>query len=280
MSSSVGDRALRALIAFVAAAAVIVIVLQLVPQVGGAWTASWAIEPNASFVAVIASYLPNTLLLILPATLISAPLANLLGTRAGLRSHAPLFDGLTLLGSSLPAFWLGLLLAGAMAALRSRGVFSLPFGDAEPATLTDQLLRVVLPVLALSVIAIATGSRYVRSAVRAAQDREYVQMARARGLPQQVIAKRYVRSAANPLLSALIWSLPALIGGTIVVENVFGYRGAGWLFVQALRSNDWPIVAGLLLLLALLIAIATVLDGVLTNRGRARRAYMESIRSL
>jgi peptide/nickel transport system permease protein len=279
MTGTVGDRALRALIAFVVAAIAIVLLLQLVPQVGGGWTTSWALQPGMSVVQIIASFLPNTLLVVLLATLISAPLATLLGTRAGIRSRAPLLDSLTLFGASLPVFWLGLMLA--IVALQMGPGFLLvgEIGPTRPGTgdinqiadalLLERVLGAVLPALTLSMVGIATVSRWVRSSVRETQDRPYVQMARARGLPQQVINQRYARSASHSLSSALIRALPALVGGTIVVETVFGYPGLGWLFVQALRSNDWPIVAGLLLLLALLIAIATTLDGVV--RGNARR---------
>jgi len=95
-------------------------------------------------------------------------------------------------------------------------------------------------------------------------DSGYVAAARARGLsPRRVLWVHTLRNAAGPLCTAVGLSLPALVGGAVVVEQVFGWPGLGTVMVQAIGARDLPLLAGVNLLLALLVSLGGLLSDLL-----------------
>jgi peptide/nickel transport system permease protein len=101
----------------------------------------------------------------------------------------------------------------------------------------------VLPVLTLTLTSVAGYSRYMRSSAMDALAQDYIKAARAKGLPERLVLWRHlVRNACLPMVTLIGLSIPALLAGNLIVENVFNYPGLGIMFVNALNNFDYPIL--------------------------------------
>jgi len=161
---------------------------------------------------------------------------------------------LTYLLYSLPVFWAGLLLQILfavrldwlpIAGLASDGIET--FGPVR--ALGDRALHLVLPVVCLSYGGLAYLSRFVRATLLESAGGESALAARARGLsPLAVLFRHGFRQASVPMLTLAGFLLPALFGGSVIVETVFSIPGLGRLFVEAAFQRDLPVLLGLTLL--------------------------------
>ncbi len=150
--------------------------------------------------------------------------------------------GFSLLGVSIPNFWLGPLLVMA---------FSLGLGW-FPVSGRDGVLSVVLPAITLGTGLAAVLSRMVRSSLLEVLGEDYIRTARARGLgPRQVLVRHALRNAWLPVLTLLGMQLGALLGGAVVTEIVFNWPGIGALLVESIQRRDYPVVQGSVLLISL-----------------------------
>lgn len=159
--------------------------------------------------------------------------------------------GISFLGISIPGFWVGLLLLY-VAALKLHLV---PAVSAE-----GGLKQMILPALTLAFAMSAKYTRQVRTAILEELNRDYVTGARARGLSERVILWRHVfPNALLPLITMLGLSLGSLLGGTAVVEVIFGYQGLGNLAVTAITALDYPLVQGFVLWIALIYMVINLI---------------------
>ena len=164
-----------------------------------------------------------------------------------------LVRGISFFGISMPNFWVGLLLLY-VAALKLRLV---------PTVSTEGgFKQLILPALTLAFAMSAKYTRQVRTAVLEELNQDYVTGARARGLSGRTILWRHVfPNALLPLVTMLGLSLGSLLGGTAVVEVIFGYQGLGNLAVTAITAMDYPLVQGFVLWIALIyMAVNLVVD--------------------
>lgn len=164
-----------------------------------------------------------------------------------------LVRGISFFGVSMPNFWVGLLLLY-VAALKLRLV---------PTVSTEGgFKQLILPALTLAFAMSAKYTRQVRTAVLEELNQDYVTGARARGLSERTILWRHVfPNALLPLVTMLGLSLGSLLGGTAVVEVIFGYQGLGNLAVTAITAMDYPLVQGFVLWIALIyMAVNLVVD--------------------
>jgi peptide/nickel transport system permease protein len=159
--------------------------------------------------------------------------------------------GFSLLGVSIPNFWLGPLLVMAF----SLGLGWFPVSGREGA------LSVVLPAITLGTGLAAVLSRMVRSSLLEVLGEDYIRTARAKGLAsRQVLVRHALRNAWLPVLTLLGMQLGALLGGAVVTEMVFNWPGVGALLVESIQRRDYPVVQGCVLLISLsyvLINLAT-----------------------
>ena len=124
----------------------------------------------------------------------------------------------------------------------------------------DLLHHAVLPVMALSLRDIAGYMRYTRASVLDALSSDFVTTARAKGLAERVVLMRHiVRNALIPLVTILGLSLPALIGGALIIETIFSWPGVGLLGYTAFLQRDYPVQLGLLLIGSTLVLVANLL---------------------
>src|SRR6266545_4788531 len=124
----------------------------------------------------------------------------------------------------------------------------------------DFLSHLVLPVTVVVFSGLAGLSRYMRQSMLEVIRQDYVQTARAKGLPEPVvIGKNALRNALLPVVTILGLSLPGLIGGSVIIESIFAIPGMGQLMVQSVFSRDYPVIMGNLVIVAVLTLVANLL---------------------
>lgn len=210
--------------------------------------------------------LPATLELAAAATVLALALAIPLGVISATNRDEPLDYGATLgslLGISTPNFWLGLMLimvvsvrvgflptsgrgTGLLAAI---GMLLL---EADISGLTTWLRHIVLPAITLGTYFMALITRLTRSEMLEELEQEYVQVCRAKGLPEAlVLYKHALKNSMLPVITVVGLQVGYLIGGSIVTEVVFAWPGVGSLIIDALTNSDWMIIQGYLILVSI-----------------------------
>ena len=199
--------------------------------------------------------IPATALLAAVTLVLTILLALPLGILAAVR-HDTLWDtgamGFSLLGVSIPNFWLGPLLIM---------VFSLWLGWL-PVSGQGGVAAVVLPALTLGTGLAAVLSRMVRSSMLEVLHEDYLRTARAKGVsPLRVILHHALRNALLPVITLLGLQLGALLAGAVITETVFSWPGIGLLTIESIQSRDYPVVQACVLL----ISVTYVLVNLLTD---------------
>ena len=233
---------------------------------------------------VIGTRLASSLGLLLFAWVLSGVLGLTLGVLAGaLRDRWPdrLIRGVCLLLTSTPAFWLALLVL--MVFSLGLGWFptglSVPIGvEAAQVTALDRLRHAVLPALTLSVTGIPSIALHTRAKLAEVMESDYVLYARARGESLAAIVLRHgLRNVALPALTLQFASVSEIIGGSVLVEQVFSYPGLGQAAVTAGLGSDLPLLLGITVITAAIVfggnLIADLLYGVVDpkiRRGAAK----------
>ncbi|QLD11429.1 ABC transporter permease [Microbacterium oleivorans] len=208
----------------------------------------------------VSGRLAVTLSLVLGATIVSAVLAVVLGVLAARRGG--IIDGavqfLSLVGFAVPGFLIALLLVLVFAI--NLGWFKATGYVPITTSPTGWLASVTLPVVALSLGAIATVAAQVRGSVIDAMSRDYVRTLRSRGLGMgSVIYKHVLRNAGGPALAVLAVQFVGLLGGAVVVEQIFAIPGMGQLSVRSTTLGDVPVVMGLVIAFAVIVVIVNLL---------------------
>ena len=217
----------------------------------------------------------NTLRLAAVATLIGFALGSLFGFVAGYFRNTwvdRLASILSVLGVSVPHYWLGMVLVIALSALT--GI--LPASGAGPSG-SDQwswdwehMRFMVLPALTMSVIPMGIIARTVRALVADILEQEFVIGLRARGLTEFGVFRHVVKNAAPTALAVMGLQLGYLLGGSILIETVFSWPGTGFLLNSAIFQRDLPLLQGTILVLALFFVllnlIVDLIQGVLDPR--------------
>ncbi len=167
------------------------------------------------------------------------------------------------LGISLPTFFLGL--AGIYVfALRVRW---LPVGGTMTlggaGGLLDSLHHLILPATVLAVAGAGALTRYVRSSMLEVLGQEYVRTARAKGLAERVVHRRHaLRNALIPVVTLAGLQIPALLAGAVITEQIFEWPGMGRLTIEAINQRDYPVLMGITLIAAVLVAVGNLLADV------------------
>jgi peptide/nickel transport system permease protein len=189
--------------------------------------------------------LPATGLLAAVSLVVALFLALPLGILAAVRRDTPWDSsamGFSMLGVSIPNFWLGPLLIL---------VFSLWLGW-FPVSGRNGTISVVLPALTLGTGLAAVLSRMVRSSMLEVLGEDYIRTARAKGLPDsRVVLRHALRNALLPVITLLGLQLGALLAGAVITESVFSWPGIGLLTIEAIQSRDYPVVQACVLLISL-----------------------------
>lgn len=203
---------------------------------------------------LILQRLPNTLALTLTAMLLAIALGVPLGFFAAYRRGSWIDTALmtvAIAGISIPNFWLGLLLLFVFAS----ELQWLPVAGTGP-------LNIVLPAITLALPNAAIVARMTRSSMIEVIGQDFVRTAHAKGLPKALVLRRHVlRAGLIPLVTMLGLQFAYLMGGAIVVENIFAWNGVGRLAIEAIFQRDYPVIQGFILVFAVtIVAVSVSLD--------------------
>lgn len=192
----------------------------------------------------IMARLPNTIVLAFTAIILASFLGVLTGIIAGVKQNS-FFDHLSMMialfGLSMPVFWLGLMLML---------LFSIQLGWL-PAVGSETPKHLILPAITLAANSTAIIARMTRSSMLEVIRLDYVRTARAKGLTEKLVIWRHaLKNALIPVVTIIGLQTGTLLGGAVLTEIVFAWPGIGRLLVEALLSRDYPVVQGVVLLVA------------------------------
>ncbi|MDU4961750.1 MAG: ABC transporter permease subunit [Sporomusaceae bacterium] len=202
--------------------------------------------------AEIAQALPATLLLSGVALIIIVVSSIVVGVFCAIYEGSigdRLIRGAVFFGTAMPSFWAGLLLMW---------LFAVEL-DWFPTSGMSGAGSIVLPAITLSMVYIATYIRLLRNTMIQNKQENYVLYARARGLSSRTINRHILKNSLHSSLTAFGMSIPKLIAGTVVIENIFAWPGIGRLCVSAIFNRDYPVIQAYVLLMAVLFVVCNFL---------------------
>lgn len=242
------------------------ILIRYFSWLGGAVTGNFGTSwfTNQPVIAAITSRLSVTLSLVIGTVLLTAIIGTALGVWAARKRGAAdrTVQIVSVLGFAIPGFLIAILLVN---------VFALQLGWVKPTgfvplttSFAGWLGSVTLPVIALSVGSIAAVAAQVRGSVIDTMRQDWVRTLRSRGLSQnRALYKHVLRNAGGPALAVLAVQFVGLLGGAIIVEQIFAIPGLGQVAVASTGQGDIPLVMGLVLVTAALVVIVNIVIEIL-----------------
>ncbi len=223
---------------------------------------SWKL--NQSVASLLGGHLPKTVFLVGISTILALLLAVPIGLLQAVRRNKfadHFFNGFSTVFYAMPAFLLGILLIMFFAIKIPLFPPEGPQGEGLGVLFTN-FNALVLPIISLTLITIALFSRYMRSSVLDNLTEDYVRTAKAKGASERRVLLRHVlRNSLIPIATLLGLSLPGIIAGALITESVFNYPGMGYLFYQSALNQDYPILLGI----TVVVAVATVVGSLLAD---------------
>jgi peptide/nickel transport system permease protein len=196
------------------------------------------------------------LLGLLVAVVIGIPIGILAAVRRGkIADYAA--SAFVLVGLSVPSFWLGVLLIL---------LFALRLGWLPPTgfvslgeSVAGNLRHMILPALSLGLVLAAASTRIVRSSLLEVLSRHYIRTARAKGVWERAVVLRHaLRNALIPVVTIVGLQFGTLLGGTVIIEQIFSLPGIGRYALEGINLRDYPIVQGAVLAIALAFTLVNV----------------------
>ncbi len=213
-----------------------------------------SIQGDQPVASILKTRFPPTLLLATTSLIIAMLIGLSLGFVAAYKRGSVIDVAAmvaAILGVSIPHFWLGLILLF---------TFALKLGWLPVAG--EDLRTLILPAVTLGLANAAVLARLTRSAMIDIFDQDFVRTARAKGLPKAVVLYRHaLRAGLVPIVSMMGLQFAYMMGGAIVVENVFAWNGVGRLAIEAVFARDYPVIQGFILVFAaVVVLVAVVID--------------------
>lgn len=216
---------------------------------------------------LIVERMAATLQLTLTALIFAVIVGVILGV-LGARFRSTAIDsttqGITLLGYSIPEFWLGQILILVFAV----NLGWLPSGGARPTrgsnfTFWDLAPYIILPALALSFRYIAIIGRMTRSSLLEINNADFITAARSRGLTDgQVLRRHTMKNASPPVITVIGYNMGFILAGSVMVETVFSWPGIGRLLYDSIGARDYPVLTGVLLVISITVVVANLLTDI------------------
>lgn len=237
---------------------------------------SW--QSRSPVFMIIGQRIPQTLIVVGSAYLVGILIALPIGIYSAYRQYS-FFDQVgtlfAMIGFSVPTFFSGTLFIIIFAVWL--GWLPTKYDTALQVTdwpsLVKQFKQMILPVMTLGLANAASISRYMRSSMLDNMMQDYVRTARAKGMTERIVVLKHVlRNSLIPVVTVIALGIPAIFGGAIITENLFGVNGIGAALIGAIQANDIPMVQTLAFIFAVLIVlfnlIADILYGFLDPRIR------------
>ena len=213
---------------------------------------------NRPVFGTILERFPNTVLLssiaLLLSILISIPFGIISATRQYTKTDM-IVTVLALVGISMPAFWLGMMLIW---------IFSVQLGLFPSLAVPSNPLSIVLPAITLAAMSTAVQTRMTRSSMLEVIRQDYIRTARAKGLEEsKVIRKHALRNALIPVVTVIGLQVGQLLVGAVLTETVFSYPGIGTIMVDAIHRKDTPQILASVVFMALIFAVVNLIVDVI-----------------
>ena len=230
-----------------------------------------SIKDDRPVLSRISERLPATLALNFTSILISLSFGTLLGVLAaryagGWQEVCGSF--VAFLFIALPSFWISYLIA--IILVKGFGVPILgmqSYGIDFPngiAALLDRIWHLLIPAVVLALGGMASQSRYLRATMIGTLREDYIRTARAKGLAEEVVLyKHALRNSVRPIITGMGMLLPAMIGGSVIIESIFAYPGMGRLFYESVLERDYPTIVALNFFTAALILLGNLISDML-----------------
>lgn len=222
-------------------------------------------------IRVVAERIPRTFLLMGVSLSVAVLLGIPLGTFAALRPQSK-FDyaltGISLFGYCIPIFWLAQLLCLTFAVylrwLPVQGYQNLRLNLTGARYVLDVLRHLALPVATLALVNMAFFTRISRSSVLDTINQDYVQTARAKGLPEYVVVGKHVfRNALIPIMTMMGLRFAYILAGSVITETVFAWPGIGRLLYDSIFTRDYPVLIGIFFVTSLMVVVANLVTDLL-----------------
>lgn len=217
--------------------------------------------------AMISSHIAPTLLLMGSAFVLGILIALPAGIFSATHQYSKrdyTIVTLSFFGTSVPGFFLALILTYIFTVklhwLPSSGMVTLGVGGGA----ADIARHMIMPVLVLAVGMAGTNLRYIRSAMLEILQKDYLRMAKAKGIGRfLVINKHALRNALITVITIFGMQIPSLFGGAVIVEQVFSWPGLGLMTMSAINNRDYPVIMGVCLLSAVVVLLGNLLTDIL-----------------
>jgi peptide/nickel transport system permease protein len=213
---------------------------------------------------LIRTRLPNDIVLVGLSTVLSLLIAIPLGVFQAVKRNKisdNVLTGVTFTLYSMPTFFLALLLIGLFCVQIHVFPPTAPQQTNWSGLLADPR-ALVLPVVTLALLSVASYSRYMRASVIDTLAQDYLKVVRAKGLPERLVLYRHaLRNSILPIITLVGLSVPAIVSGAVISEDIFNFQGMGQLFYGAATQHDFPILLGS----TLLVGIATVVGNLVAD---------------
>jgi len=224
---------------------------------------------HSPVIGLILERLPNTLAVVGVAYVIGVALAIPIGMVSAVKRYS-FFDHIAttfaFVGFSVPTFFTGVLLI----LLFSINLHWFPFIYDSRLQITGlesfvaQIKQSIMPITVLALFNTATIARYTRAEMLEHLPLDYVRTARSKGLMERLVVLRHVlRNSLIPVVTLVALGIPAVFGGAIVTEQIFRVPGIGELLIRSIGDGDTPVVAGILLIFAVLVVLFNLVADVL-----------------
>ena len=229
----------------------------LLAAITGDFGVSWF--SNESIGSILLARLPVTLTLVIVTILLAGIIATALGMTAAVKGGAidRVVQILGVIGFAVPNFVLAILLVSIFAI----GLFLFPATGWVPFEQSpiDWLKSLVLPVSALLVGTIASSAQQFRSAMKAVLERDWVKTLRSRGLDErEILLKHVLRASAPAGLTILSLQFVGMLGGAVIIEQIFALPGLGFLALQSTGIGDTPVVMGVVVITVIVVVLVNL----------------------
>lgn len=216
---------------------------------------------------MIAERLPATACLAIASIILSLIISIPLGIYAASKPNSKrdyISGGISLLMMATPNFFVGMVfiyfLAIQLKILPSGGMYS-SAGGAK--TIGDLAKHMIMPCLVLSFQQIGGWVRHMRSGMLEVMQEDYIRTARSKGLKKWAVIYRHgLKNALIPVVTVVGMSIPSIVGGAVITEQVFGWPGVGSLMVTAINGRDYPVIMGVTVMVAAAVLVANILTDV------------------
>lgn len=231
----------------------------------------YSLDKQQPVLTLFNQYVWNSFLLAIVSTFLTWVIAVIIGVIAAYKQYS-WFDTLVMVGifaaMSIPSFFIGLFLIKILAVdfkwLPPGGMLTTGSNATGVAYLKEVIHHMTLPVIVMTLLGVGSLTRYFRSNMIDVIQQDYIRTARAKGLSERkVLFTHALRNALLPAITLVGFELPALFGGSLIIERIFNWPGIGQLYMQSFTVRDYPLLMGFTMFIAVLTVIGTLLSDIL-----------------